>query len=361
MENELKPIVNISTPNLANVAAESVTINWDYEIEGASPEDVRFEVAVKGEMADGTPWIRFEAPEKNTCTITGLKPDTKYSIFVVAIHENEDIAQAPDSDDGVVVTTSANTPPPAAPKKKPWKTVAIIIGSVLAGMALFAGIYSFILALQEDPVLGEVTYYRPSDTEIRLFWYPPTDNMTKPDEIEYKIHITDEDGNSDYILTGKGASLGHTPDKGEKVYNLTGLKPNTEYKIIVYAIDKQGNYSDGSEVTVKTTDQVGPVVNDPKVLAYYVPSEHRIDIMWTAATDEGTAAEKIRYKVYWKALGKWMFIAGTVGETSYSYKISDVSTSLLSTTPLLSTMTFTVDAIDEVGNSTRYDPVELKF
>ena len=348
MENELKPLVTISTPNLANVAADSVTINWDYEIEGASPEDIRFEVAVKGEMADGTPWIRFEAPEKNTCTITGLKPDTKYSIFVVAIHENEDIAQAPDSDDGVVVTTSANTPPPAAPKKKPWKTVAIIIGSVLAGMALFAGIYSYIIALGIAPSrVGGLVPGLISDDIINILWRHAADNMTKPEKLRYQIQMIDESGQAQYFVT----------DEGEWGYTIRDVKPNCEYKICVRAIDKQDNCSEWSEeLTVKTAVRESPVADNTQVLVYYNASEKKVDFSWMPATDNATAPEKMRYFVNRKISGThWKSEAYVDGKTSCSIPVAHFS-------PPLSTLnTFSVDAIDEDGNVTRYDNADLRL
>ncbi len=132
MENEQKPKVTIALPEVTQVTSDRITITWNCEIEGTSEDSVSFEVFLKGEKADGSPFDRVAAPERNSCTLTGLKDETTYAMFVVAVYEGGDIAQSPDDDEGVTVTTlKKSTPPPVD-----WKKIAIIAGGCLAAIAL---------------------------------------------------------------------------------------------------------------------------------------------------------------------------------------------------------------------------------
>ena len=330
MENELKPIVTISTPNLANVTSDSITINWDYEIESASPEDIRFEVAVKGEMADGTPWIRIEAPEKNTCTITGLKPDTKYSIFVVAIHENEDIAQAPDSDDGVVVTTTK--------RPRNWKKIGLIAGCALAAIALGVLLF-FLLRDTKAPVLSNPELISTiQDDAVALTWSKAEDNATEVQDLRYFAYRTDE----------AGVWMDPLEILGDTTCTFSGLKPWTDYKFRVEAWDKKGNKAPYTEISVKTTDSVAPEIPE-KALTPDV-GDDKIVISWSPASDNVTGQKEMRYlAARTDETGAWIEPHEVQGDTSYAF------------TGLNPRVTYSlrVEAVDDAGNRSPYDDLSV--
>lgn len=332
MENEQKPIVTISTPNLVNVTSDSITINWDYEIEGASPEDIRFEVAVKGEMADGTPWIRIEAPEKNTFTISGLKEDTKYSVFVVAIHENEDIAQAPDSDDGVVVTTLKSEP------KKNWKKIGLIAGCALVAIVLGVLLF-FLLRDTKAPVLmnPELTSAIQDDV-VSLTWSKAEDNATEVQDLRYFAYRTDE----------AGVWMEPLEILGDTTCTFSGLKPWTDYKFRVEAWDKKGNKAPYTDLSVKTTDSVAPEIPE-KALTPDV-GDDKIVISWSPASDNVTGQKEMRYlAARTDETGAWTEPHEVQGDTSFAF------------TGLNPRVTYSlrVEAVDDAGNRSPYDDLSV--
>ena len=285
MENENNPQVHFTTPEVTRVTPDSVTVAWSCEIEGVLEDSVSFEVFVKGEMADGSPFDRVEAPERNTCTITGLKEDTTYSVFVVAVHEGEDVTQVPDTDDGIVVTTPKNTPP----AKTDWKKIAIIAGSCLAAIALGVLLY-FLLRDSNPPVIDQPKVSaNAQDNLIALTWHPAKDDNTAPGDIRYQVARTDESGNW----------MEPQVVQGDTVFTFTDLKARSTYHFRIEALDKAGNSCAYEELSMGTTDTTPPYVDDKTVTASDI-TQDSFTLTWNPATDNATPHERILYRVYLK-------------------------------------------------------------
>lgn len=94
-----------------------------------------------------------------------------------------------------------------------------------------------------------------SDVEASHFtisWKKATDNVTSPEQIKYKIYLTNFDDETDdwkLIHTGKDIDA----------YTFTGLKPNTKYGFFVEAVDAAGNvvtYPEENGAMMQETDGV---------------------------------------------------------------------------------------------------------
>ena len=332
MENEIKPHVNFTTPEVTHVTAESITITWDYEIAGVPEDSVSFEVFLKGEKADGSPFDRVSAQEKNKCTLTGLKGETTYSLFVVAVHEGEDIAQFPDDDEGVVVTT-----PKSAPQTN-WKKIALIAGCALAAIAL-AILLIFLLRDTKAPVISrpEVSSVI-KDNEVSLSWNKATDNATAAENMLYNAYRTDE----------AGAWMDPVVIPGDSTYTFSGLKPWTEYKFRIEAMDEKGNKAPYTEVSVKTTDSVAPEV--PKKTLMPDVGDDKIILSWSPAKDNVAGQKDLRYLVArTDESGEWTDAHEVKGDTTYAF---------VGLKPRVN-YSLRVEAVDDAGNRSPYEDLTV--
>lgn len=117
-----------------------------------------------------------------------------------------------------------------------------------------------------------------SATNINLSWSAATDNVAVA---SYKIY-------------SDGSYLG-TTSSGTLKINVNGAKPDTTYSFTVAACDAAGNCSPQSApASARTaTDTAAPAV--PAGLAATATSDTRIELAWTAATDNVAVTS---YKIY---------------------------------------------------------------
>ncbi len=333
MENEQTPKVAITLPVVTQITSDSITVTWDYQIEGVPEDSVRFEIFLKGEKADGSPFDRIAAQEKNSCTVTGLKGETTYSLFVVAVHEGEDIAQSPDNDEGVVVTT------PKSVHKTNWKKIALIAGCALAAIALVV-LLVFLIRDTKAPVIDnpEVSSFI-KDNEVTLAWHKATDNKTLPQNIRYHVSRTDESGEwlkPQVIL-------------GDTSYTFAGLKPWTYYKFIVEALDENGNSRPYTDISLRTTDSDAPEIMVKSLRSHI--EEDQITISWNPAMDMVTDQTSISYLVSrTDESEEWGDPIEVKADTSYTFTGLKPGTDYK----------FHVEAQDENGNCSPYMDLSLK-
>lgn len=248
MDNAQTPKIAFSNPNVTEVTSDSISIRWSCKITGAPEESVHFEVFVKGEMANGSTCDRIEAPERDSCMITGLKDSTAYSIYVVAVYEDEDIAQSPDIDEGLVVKTTMIQDTEAPSVKDKALTVT----------------------------------YKDKD-RITLQWEPASDNITPADKILYEVGLTEFDNLDTPWRIVKEENISS--------YTFAGLKPNTNYHVYVKAFDKSGNicrYSVDNETNIVRTEAYPAKKLDYKI-------EQEASVRQNYRNDSGTISLVIEY------------------------------------------------------------------
>ena len=338
MENETKPRLTVTTPEVTRVTSDSIAVTWNSVIEGVPEEEISFEVFVKGEMADGSPFDRVKAPERNSCTVTGLKAETTYSLFVVAVHGNEDIAQFPDTDDGVTATTLAKGIVPRLPPLD-WKKIAIIGGSILA----LALLLYFLLRDSKPPVIDQTALSSiVQDEQVALTWHPAKDDNTAPGDIRYQVARTDESGNW----------LEPQMVQGDTTFTFTDLKPKSSYHFRIEALDKAGNGRAYEELSIDTPDTKAPTVENRTVKAKNI-TQYSFTLAWNPAKDNATPDEKILYRVYLKR----------DIELVYQLIKSDFGITSCPVTNLYdgSYYVFYVEAYDESGNMLTYGTDKAAF
>ena len=191
---------------------------------------------------------------------------------------------------------------------------------------------------------GLIIVTKITSNSISVKWDPAT--TAKPDPYRYQIGLTLENDPWDPW---------HIVDEVNEVYKytFTGLKSETSYAIFVKAYD-------GDELVVQyplfngcmTAKTLAPDTEAPKVdnLGIFVKNikTDGFTIEWEPATDNVTAADKIRYEVWLKRSNTptepWGKVADRPGLTSYTF------TGLAAGTMY----SFFVRAFDESGNRLQY-------
>ncbi len=302
----MEPQLTFPNPHVTEVTSDSITIAWDCKIKGVPKDSVHFDIFVKGELADGSSFDRFESPGRESCTITGLKEKTTYSLYVLAVYEDEDIAQRPDTDDGLVVTTLVkDTEAPTVESR-------------------------------------EMTVSKLTGDGFKIFWEKATDAVTAKKDIRYEVWLKEADSAEDFERIRSAKNIASAQVKK--------LKEATRYAFYVLAIDEAGNtlrYPGEAVFQVaETLDTVAPTADD-KTLSVVGVTHDRISIRWQPAKDNVTARDKIRYMVYWKRDGisdTWS--VKRIEPGVFSHEI----TSLKADTDY----SLYVKAIDEAGNVMEY-------
>ena len=254
MENNQTPLVSFNRLDVTRLISDSITVSWDFEVEGGSEDNVRFVVAVKGKLADGSSWRRVGASERRSCTITGLKPDTKYSFYIVAVYGDEDIAQYPDTDEGLVLNT-------------PVKDV-------------------------EAPNVSsnELTASAITENGFTLIWTKANDNVTAKEDIVYQVFYIEKDNPAASWKATEAA-------KGIGSFQFDDLKMGTDYLVYVEAKDNAGNlwrYPSKTKECFLQVKTKGIIAN---VMGRYVTNrtENSITIRWDKAAESDEKERGLKY------------------------------------------------------------------
>ena len=262
----MEPRVVFSNTKVTQVTSDSITLTWDYQLTGISEEDVQFQVAAKGDFPDGGFFRKVDADCKNSCTFPGMKDDTDYDLWLIAVDGPSDqvINQYPDDE-----------------QEESW-TVRTKV-------------------LDEDAPTAEsreLTVSEPTLEGFTLKWKKAKDEVTDAKDIRYEVWLKEAAGDGEPELY-----------KGRKnIASITvkGLKKATRYAFYVLAIDEVGNAlrypSKNGFGTAETLDDEAPTVGDDTITVKDC-GQDSFTIRWKPATDNDTEQEAIRYKVYLKEHG----------------------------------------------------------
>lgn len=160
-----------------------------------------------------------------------------------------------------------------------------------------------------------------TDSTIDLFWNASSDNVGVD---HYIIYASSGAGNTNEIVSNTSAVL-------------SGLKPQTAYKISVSAVDVAGNESEkSSEITVTTQERV--VDNEPPTIPANVRAENitsaSATIKWNPSIDNITVsgyqiqyADQTGLQSTVDSVNTSVTLSGLKPETTYSVKVLAVDSS----------------------------------
>ena len=180
---------------------------------------------------------------------------------------------------------------------------------------------------------------------VLVKWTAATDNKTVAEKLRYQV-----------LYNVKGSSEVKTSELKENMLalSLTGLTEKTTYVVKVKVMDEAGNTAEYQAKEVTTPAE--PVTADTQAPKAGAISEatatfNTLNLKWTAATDNKTAAEKLRYQVLYNVKG------------SSEVKTSEVKENMLALTLTglteKTTYIVKVKVMDEAGNTAEYQAKEV--
>jgi len=237
-----------------------------------------------------------------------------------------------DTDDSNTVTEAVLI----AAKQRGWQALKVEGGKEVPDLP----------ADTQAPKVGTITEATATAfNSVLVKWTPATDNKTPQEKLRYQV---------DYQVKGSMIVKTTQLKENELSYTLTYLNKNSTYIIKVRVLDEAGNSAEyeAKEVTLFSIDfsdkQAPKVGTITKVLTSAFKT---ILVEWTAATDNKTPQEKLRYQVVYQVKGS-----------------GDEKTTELTENKLFHTITFAkkyktyvikVRVMDEDGNTAEYAPKEI--
>ena len=186
-----------------------------------------------------------------------------------------------------------------------------------------------------------------SPTAIEVKWTPAKDNVTAQEKLRYRVKC---------IRHSDGKEVKTSPELiNQTEYTITGIEPETEYRIQITVWDEANNSDGYGDPIVKTppaadTEKPKPggyVDGYPKAIS---PTE--IVVKWNKATDNVTKQEKLRYQVRC-GLFKKLVKSSPILTDETEYTITDLPYSDM-------TYDISVKVWDEADNVTFYSVKEVK-
>ena len=202
----------------------------------------------------------------------------------------------------------------------------------------------------ETPKPGHFVLVYPkaiSPTAIEVKWTPAKDNVTAQEKLRYRVKC---------IRHSDGKEVKTSPElTNQTEYTITGIEPETEYRIQITVWDEANNSDGYGDPIVKTppaadTEKPKPggyVDGYPKAIS---PTE--IVVKWNKATDNVTKQEKLRYQVRC-GLFKKLVKSSPILTDETEYTITDLPYSDM-------TYDISVKVWDEADNVTFYSVKEVK-
>ena len=198
----------------------------------------------------------------------------------------------------------------------------------------------------EAPKAGAITEATATFNSLSLKWTAATDNKTAAEKLRYQVL---------YEVKGSGEVKTSALKENMLNFTLTGLAEKTTYIIKVKVMDEAGNATDYEAKEVTTP--AAPVTADteaPKVGTITKVESSMLNtilVEWTPATDNKTAAEKLRYQVVYQVKGSMIVKTTELTENKLSYTLTYLNKN--------TTYIIKVRVLDEAGNTAEYEAKEV--
>ena len=237
-----------------------------------------------------------------------------------------------DTDDSNTVTEAVLI----AAKQRGWQALKVEGGKEVPDLP----------ADTEAPKVGTITKVESSMLNtILVEWTPATDNKTAAEKLRYQV-----------VYQVKGSMIVKTTELTENKlsYTLTYLNKNTTYIIKVRVLDEAGNSAEyeAKEVTlfsIDFSDKEPPKVGT--ITKAKASAANTIFLEWTAATDNKTPQEKLRYQVVYNIKGSGDEKTTELTENKLSHALFFLKKN--------KTYVIKVRVMDEDGNTAEYAPKEV--
>ncbi|RRD57436.1 fibronectin type III domain-containing protein [Tannerella forsythia] len=284
--------------------SNSITLNWTKGSDNRSPDDMLW-YKVWWKKHSDEDWLSSSIMRNTTSyTITGLDPDTEYDVDVRVYDEVDNWR-----DYGA--------------KKVKTKQAADT----------------------QDPKPGTLTVGTVTTNSIALSWTKGTDNVTPQNKLKYMVWWKKSSDSGDWQNSGS-----HTVNMTS--YTITGLQPDTEYKVDVRVYDEADNWRDYGEKTVKTKQAADTQSPTPGTLTVGTVTANSIAFSWTKGSDNVTPQNELTYCVWWKKPSDSDWNKKYLQKNVTSYTI----TGLQSNTEYI----VNVDVLDDAGNYDDYGEKKVK-
>ena len=199
----------------------------------------------------------------------------------------------------------------------------------------------------EAPKAGAITEATATAfNSVLVKWTAATDNKTAAEKLRYQV-----------LYNVKGSDEVKTSEVKENMLELTltGLTEKTTYIVKVKVMDKAGNATDYEAKEVTTP--AAPVTADtqaPKAGAITEATAtafNSVLVKWNAATDNKTAAEKLRYQVLYEVKGSGEVKTSALKENMLNFTLTGLTEK--------TTYVVKVKVMDEAGNTAEYEAKEV--
>lgn len=129
------------------------------------------------------------------------------------------------------------------------------------------------------------------ETQIAVTWKAASDDVTPEAKIAYRVYLATSAGGQDFANPWMTAPAGATSAV------VSGLDAATHYSFVVRAVDEAGNEDTNTKGVDQTTqDTTPPIFTGVKSVTGDSPSS--LKVTWNPATDNGSAAGDISYRVF---------------------------------------------------------------
>ena len=325
----IEDIIPPSAPtdvNVSDITATGAKITWTASTDNI--EVAGYNLYYQGEDQELTLINTAGVIEETEYTLTGLTPETTYQIVVEAVDEAGNIARAR----AVEVVTLEDTEAPDAPTNvkasEITETSAKITWTASTDNIKVAGynIYVDDVQVNRDLVTGTeytLTDLKAGSTYKVVVEAVDTSNNTQkseagtvktvdttspsvPSEVTVgnithnSAEVTWQESTDNVGVSGYNIYRNDKKVNGETVkelkYELTGLEADTEYRVMVEAVDEAGNKAESREetfTTLEAPDEEGP--SAPTNVTASDVTETSVKITWTASTDN---VEVAGYNIY---------------------------------------------------------------
>ena len=293
--------------------SNSITLNWTKGSDNRSPDD-KLWYKVWWKKHSDEDWLSSSIMRNTTSyTITGLDPDTEYDVDVRVYDEVDNWR-----DYGA--------------KKVKTKQAADT----------------------QDPKPGTLTVGTVTTNSIALSWTKGSDNITPQSKLRYRIMWKK--------LPDGGWEYSHESNYPVDItsYTITGLQPNTEYRVDVAVYDEANNWVFYGEKKVKTKQAADTQDPTPGSYGAITSTVNSITVNWTKGTDNVTPQNKLRYRVAWRKTSD----PDIAASWKYSHPDNNPAVNMTSytITGLQPNTEYTVDVqvFDEIGFQKWYGEKKVK-